>query len=566
MAGVGRRAFAAAAWSVRAGVALAASTGRGFVHEEPEQMSPQLSPVDITRMPEPSPTGSPRVSPTTGPNGRPNRSPTSRGPVILPKAPLAHRPSGPSRSTSRNDDYRSVSQNDNYRSASRNDAISLNDDFPRPHLERSGSSPASSGPHARDDRQQNTAFFDRYRQMLRSKSDQTHTSTPADSPREEDASRYSYATSLDETSSLPWATASTADDETATERFEHHRYPTNGSFDSTNSSSASHEREDRQGASSSLETEVVITPSQSWEGLAERSMSVDTKFDSSPGSDKPGALALIGEEEEDDDDDLYDFGAPQVNRKSSGIPRSSSEHTVTPHSHSPPRRNRPIANSPPRKMDPPRMGLATHSDIPASQPTSRPKRVCARCGDAVGGSRRYVERDGIVLCETDWKKMYLPACRRCKLPIEKSAVSSSDGQLKGKWHRACFACTRCEAPFDGDDFYVHDGRPWCQYHYAEENGTLCASSSCRKPIEGACILAPSVRGDERFHPGHLRCEHRGGVSGTQNCRDPMTEYYDIGGERFCERHAGKATRLATGGTQRAEKRRTKLIELPRAGV
>ena len=34
-------------------------------------------------------------------------------------------------------------------------------------------------------------------------------------------------------------------------------------------------------------------------------------------------------------------------------------------------------------------------------------------------------------------------CRRCNLPIEKQAVSSSDGQLKGKYHRDCFNCHSC---------------------------------------------------------------------------------------------------------------------------
>jgi hypothetical protein len=36
-----------------------------------------------------------------------------------------------------------------------------------------------------------------------------------------------------------------------------------------------------------------------------------------------------------------------------------------------------------------------------------------------------------------------PQCRRCNLPIEKQAVSSSDGQLKGKYHRDCFNCHTC---------------------------------------------------------------------------------------------------------------------------
>jgi formylmethanofuran dehydrogenase subunit E len=103
-----------------------------------------------------------------------------------------------------------------------------------------------------------------------------------------------------------------------------------------------------------------------------------------------------------------------------------------------------------------------------SSSTERRRKECVKCGELVGGSKRFVERDGIILCEKDWKKLYLPSCRRCSLPIEKSAVSSSDGQLKGKWHRHCFTCTKCDQPFQGDSFYVLAGKPWCQQHYHEE--------------------------------------------------------------------------------------------------
>lgn len=428
------------------------------------------------------------------------------------------------------------------------------------------------------------AFFERYRQVVGSKSDQGHAfmgsgtrivTSPFDE-RDRDRDRHSLAGSLEEESMLPWATASPT--EASPNPFEHKRQMTGGSLGSATSSSAScGPEQQRNGGWSGQEVELVMTPSQSWEGLVDRAGNVDsspkpTDYNNAGlglGDAIPGPLDRIGEEEEDEDDEDGErlvFGAPQLRNGSKSMPRSASEATVTPHN---------AGRGGDIPMEPPRMGLAVHTRRPseekrrlASSPPNggvRPKRVCASCGEGVGGPRRFVERDGVVLCEADWKKLYLPSCRRCKNPIEKSAVSSSDGQLKGKWHRACFTCTRCDSPFDSDDFYVHDGRPYCQYHYAEENGTLCAAGSCRKPIEGACILAPAASGtgaDQRFHPGHLRCDHRGGVSGAQNCREPMNEYYDIGGERLCERHVGEAVRrVATGAPHRAEKRRTKLVEL-----
>lgn len=96
------------------------------------------------------------------------------------------------------------------------------------------------------------------------------------------------------------------------------------------------------------------------------------------------------------------------------------------------------------------------------------------------------------------------------------------------------------------------------------SGTLCASASCRQPIEGACILTPQPN-QQRFHPGHLRCDHRGGVSGAQTCREPMDEYYEVGDGRYCERHVGDAMRRDGKADRRAEKRRTRMVDLPVGG-
>ena len=103
-----------------------------------------------------------------------------------------------------------------------------------------------------------------------------------------------------------------------------------------------------------------------------------------------------------------------------------------------------------------------------------------------------------------------------------------------------------------------------------DSGTLCASSTCRKPIEGPCIVVQGTDNPLRFHPGHLRCDHRG-ASGSQTCREPMDEYFDIEGKRYCERHVGEALKGAAGSgggmggkALRAEKRKTRLVDLQKA--
>lgn len=81
-------------------------------------------------------------------------------------------------------------------------------------------------------------------------------------------------------------------------------------------------------------------------------------------------------------------------------------------------------------------GASASSTAPVA---SKEAKVCLRCGTAVGGTsgKKYVRlaEEGVVgsrnlLCEDDWKEMYLPKCRRCALPIESQAISSADGQLK----------------------------------------------------------------------------------------------------------------------------------------
>ncbi|KIL00904.1 hypothetical protein PAXRUDRAFT_128696 [Paxillus rubicundulus Ve08.2h10] len=159
----------------------------------------------------------------------------------------------------------------------------------------------------------------------------------------------------------------------------------------------------------------------------------------------------------------------------------------------------------------------------------RKVRVCARCDSKIGDGRWIRMDGGNVLCERCWKNMYLPKCRRCNLPIEKQAVSSRDGQLKGKYHRDCFSCHTCQKPFPDKEFYVLDGKPFCAYHYHEANDSLCAAPPCGQPIEGPCAVTHLGK---RYHPEHLLCEFEDG------CRERLVEYWEVDGQMLCERHAG----------------------------
>ncbi|KAF9265520.1 hypothetical protein L218DRAFT_143946 [Marasmius fiardii PR-910] len=180
-------------------------------------------------------------------------------------------------------------------------------------------------------------------------------------------------------------------------------------------------------------------------------------------------------------------------------------------------------------------------------------RVCIGCEMKIEDGR-WVQIDGEhgkdkkkgVLCEGCWKGMYLPKCRRCDLPIEKHAISSRDGQLKGKYHKECFTCYECEAPFPNKTFYVFNNQPLCAYHYAKHNNSLCSSTSCGQPIEGPCAV--DYKGG-RYHPEHFLCM-------WTRCTEKLDkEYWEVDGKMVCERHAQMQFRqsrvLGTSGSRKS---------------
>ncbi|KAF9532197.1 hypothetical protein CPB83DRAFT_903757 [Crepidotus variabilis] len=169
---------------------------------------------------------------------------------------------------------------------------------------------------------------------------------------------------------------------------------------------------------------------------------------------------------------------------------------------------------------------------------ARKVRHCLKCAKSIDDGRWVQVDGGGILCEKCWKNMYLPKCRRCNLPIERQAVSSSDGQLKGKYHKECFNCHQCHTPFPDKTFYVYDGKPLCAYHYHEANDSLCAAARCGQPIEGPCAV--SHTGD-RYHPEHMTCEY----PGYPECRERLNEYWEVDGRMLCERHAVYSSRMGS---------------------
>jgi len=132
-----------------------------------------------------------------------------------------------------------------------------------------------------------------------------------------------------------------------------------------------------------------------------------------------------------------------------------------------------------------------------------------------------------------------PICRGCNKTIEGKSVKAADGRLTGRWHKQCFTCRTCEQPFATADFYVIDNQPYCEHHYHEANGSLCAG--CHHGIEGQYLETTSSADsnggppvDKKFHPRCFTCV---------DCKMVLADdYFEIKGRVYCERHALAAMR------------------------
>jgi hypothetical protein len=143
------------------------------------------------------------------------------------------------------------------------------------------------------------------------------------------------------------------------------------------------------------------------------------------------------------------------------------------------------------------------------------------------------------------------SCRGCALPIAGRSLKDSSGRLTGRYHRDCFRCVSCAAPFPSGEFYVLADKPYCQTHYHERNGSCCRR--CRAGIEGAYL---ETDGKAIYHPGCFRCESCGSALAE--------EYWELEGRPLCHRHnfgspsaAGGA--VGAGAHKYPERRRTKLV-------
>ncbi|KAI8928376.1 hypothetical protein BC831DRAFT_449014 [Entophlyctis helioformis] len=184
---------------------------------------------------------------------------------------------------------------------------------------------------------------------------------------------------------------------------------------------------------------------------------------------------------------------------------------------------------------------------------------CRVCKNQIPNGRHF-EHQNRIYCEADYTNLlatlppppgaqpgaaYVPQplleCAGCLRRID---TESCIHALGATYHRECFGCTSCRQPFPNKKFFVWENKPYCMYHYHEQNNSLCGT--CGDPIEGPCVDVADI--GRKFHPPCWCCA---------SCSEPLTGiYYSYNGKPYCENDIDRVFR-GTGGKGNAPmKRRT----------
>ncbi|KAF1480690.1 Leupaxin, partial [Pygoscelis antarcticus] len=109
----------------------------------------------------------------------------------------------------------------------------------------------------------------------------------------------------------------------------------------------------------------------------------------------------------------------------------------------------------------------------------------------------FHERSGKPYCRQDFLAMFAPKCQGCERPVMDNYLSA----LQGVWHPECFVCAECLNGFAIGSFFELEGRPYCELHFHQRQGSIC--HGCSRPVTGRCITAAG----RKYHPEHFICAY-----------------------------------------------------------
>ncbi|PGH13662.1 hypothetical protein AJ79_03510 [Helicocarpus griseus UAMH5409] len=101
----------------------------------------------------------------------------------------------------------------------------------------------------------------------------------------------------------------------------------------------------------------------------------------------------------------------------------------------------------------------------------------------------------VALCETDYFRRLDLLCASCGRALRGSYITA----MNKKYHIDHFTCMTCHEVFTAtDNYYDHDGNPYCQYDYSVQFATRC--SGCHIPILTQFVDIERDGKEQSWHP------------------------------------------------------------------
>jgi len=146
--------------------------------------------------------------------------------------------------------------------------------------------------------------------------------------------------------------------------------------------------------------------------------------------------------------------------------------------------------------------------------------ICTQCLSPFGNGT-FFERDSRPYCDKCFSGNFAPKCAGCNQPINGECTNA----LGQSWHPEHFVCQYCQKAFTGS-YYEFGGKPYCDVHYHQQTGSLCAG--CGKAVTGKCVNAL----EKRWHPEHFVCAF---------CMNPLAagNFTENGNKAYCRECHGK---------------------------
>jgi paxillin len=146
--------------------------------------------------------------------------------------------------------------------------------------------------------------------------------------------------------------------------------------------------------------------------------------------------------------------------------------------------------------------------------------ICTQCLNGFPDGS-FFERDARPYCEKCFTGAFAPRCAGCNQAVQGASINA----LGQQWHPNCFVCQYCQRAFTGS-FYDIGGKPYCDLHYHQQTGGLCAG--CNKAVTGKCIDALG----KKWHPEHFVCAF---------CMNPLAagNFTENANKAYCRECHGK---------------------------